>query len=205
MVKKFFVELGRTIVRTVIFIYCKIVYRVKIVGTQNVPKEGALLFCGNHRTYLDPPLIVVTAGRHMRFMAKEELRKNPLFAFLGVLFEGIYVKRDEKDITALKEALKTLKNGGCIGIFPEGTRNGLEKNDGKIKNGAAYMALKTNAKIVPVGIIGPAKKKKKNEIIYGEPIDLSEYITGKKIEKETEDKVSEIIKDKIVELSSKEI
>ena len=136
MVKKFFVELGRTIVRTVIFIYCKIVYRVKIVGTQNVPKEGALLFCGNHRTYLDPPLIVVTAGRHMRFMAKEELRKNPLFAFLGVLFEGIYVKRDEKDITALKEALKTLKNGGCIGIFPEGTRNGLEKNDGKIKNGA---------------------------------------------------------------------
>ena len=114
MVKKFFVELGRTIVRTVIFIYCKIVYRVKIVGTQNVPKEGALLFCGNHRTYLDPPLIVVTAGRHMRFMAKEELRKNPLFAFLGVLFEGIYVKRDEKDITALKEVLKTLKNGGCI-------------------------------------------------------------------------------------------
>jgi 1-acylglycerol-3-phosphate O-acyltransferase len=205
MVKKFFVELGRTIVRTVIFIYCKIVYRVKIVGTQNVPKEGALLFCGNHRTYLDPPLIVVTAGRHMRFMAKEELRKNPLFAFLGVLFEGIYVKRDEKDITALKEALKTLKNGGCIGIFPEGTRNGLEKNDGKIKNGAAYMALKTNAKIVPVGIIGPAKPFSKNEIIYGEPIDLSEYITGKKIEKETEDKVSEIIKDKIVELSSKEI
>lgn len=178
---------------------------MKIVGTQNVPKEGALLFCGNHRTYLDPPLIVVTAGRHMRFMAKEELRKNPLFAFLGVLFEGIYVKRDEKDITALKEALKTLKNGGCIGIFPEGTRNGLEKNDGKIKNGAAYMALKTNAKIVPVGIIGPAKPFSKNEIIYGEPIDLSEYITGKKIEKETEDKVSEIIKDKIVELSSKEI
>lgn len=205
MVKKFFVELGRTIVRTVIFIYCKIVYRVKIVGTQNVPKEGALLFCGNHRTYLDPPLIVVTAGRHMRFMAKEELRKNPLFAFLGVLFEGIYVKRDEKDITALKEALKTLKNGGCIGIFPEGTRNGLEKNDGKIKNGASYMALKTNAKIVPVGIIGPAKPFSKNAIIYGEPIDLSEYITGKKIEKETEDKVSEIIKDKIVELSSKEI
>ncbi len=205
MIKKFFVEIGRTIVRTVIFVYCKIVYRVKIEGTQNVPKEGPLVFCGNHRTYLDPPLIVVTAGRHMRFMAKEELRKNPLFAFLGVLFGGIYVKRDEKDITALKEALKTLKNGGCIGIFPEGTRNGLEKNGGKIKNGAAYMALKTNAKIVPVGIIGPAKPFSKNAIIYGEPIDLSEYITGKKIEKETEDKVSEIIKDKIVELSSKEI
>ena len=203
--KRFFVEIGRIFIRTVIFVYCKIVYRIKIYGKENVPKEGALVFCGNHRTYLDPPLIVVTAGRHMRFMAKEELRKNPLFAFLGVLFEGIYVKRDEKDISALKEALKTLKNGGCIGIFPEGTRNGLEKNDGKIKNGAAYMALKTNAKIIPIGIIGPSKPFTRNAIIYGKPIDLSEYITGKKVEKETEDKVSEIIKDEILKLSKTKI
>ena len=203
--KRFFVEIGRIFIRTVIFVYCKIVYRIKIYGKENVPKEGALVFCGNHRTYLDPPLIVVTAGRHMRFMAKEELRKNPLFAFLGALFEGIYVKRDEKDISALKEALKTLKNGGCIGIFPEGTRNGLEKNDGKIKNGAAYMALKTNAKIIPIGIIGPSKPFTRNAIIYGKPIDLSKYITGKKVEKETEDKVSEIIKDEILKLSKTKI
>ena len=203
--KRFFVEIGRIFIRTVIFVYCKIVYRIKIYGKENVPKEGALVFCGNHRTYLDPPLIVVTAGRHMRFMAKEELRKNPLFAFLGVLFEGIYVKRDEKDISALKEALKTLKNGGWIGIFPEGTRNGLEKNDGKIKNGAAYMALKTNAKIIPIGIIGPSKPFTRNAIIYGKPIDLSKYITGKKVEKETEDKVSEIIKDEILKLSKTKI
>ena len=203
--KRFFVEIGRIFIRTVIFVYCKIVYRIKIYGKENVPKEGALVFCGNHRTYLDPPLIVVTAGRHMRFMAKEELRKNPLFAFLGVLFEGIYVKRDEKDISALKEALKTLKNGGCIGIFPEGTRNGLEKNDGKIKNGAAYMALKTNAKIIPIGIIGPSKPFTRNAIIYGKPIDLSKYITGKKVEKETVDKFSEIIKDEILKLSKTKI
>lgn len=203
--KEILKKIGRVIVRFCILVYCKIVYRVKIIGKENVPKEGNLIFCGNHRTYLDPPLIVVTAGRHMRFMAKEELRKNPLFAFLGVLFEGIYVKRDEKDISALKEALKTLKNGGCIGIFPEGTRNGLEKNDGKIKNGASYMALKTGAKVVPIGIIGKAKPFSKNAIIYGKPLDFSEYITGKKVEKEVEDKVSEIIKNEIIKLSSTEI
>ncbi len=203
--KEFFKRIGRAFIRTVILVYCKIVYRIKIIGKENIPKEGPLLFCGNHRTYLDPPLIVVTAGRHMRFLAKEELRKNPLFALLGVLFEGIYVKRDEKDITALKEALKTLKSGGCIGLFPEGTRNGLEKNDGKIKNGAAYMALKSNAKVVPIGIVGPSKPFTKNAIIYGKPIDLSEYASSKKIEKETEDKVSEIIKNEIVKLSNTEI
>ena len=193
MLKKFI----RVIVRTVIFVYCKIVYRIKIIGC-----DGPLIFCGNHRTYLDPPLIVATAGRHMRFMAKEELRKNPLFAFLGVVFEGIYVKRDEKDISALKEALKTLKSGGCIGLFPEGTRNGLEKNNGKIKNGAAYMALKTNSKVVPIGIVGPSKPFTKNYIIYGEVLDFSEYAESKKIEKDTEDKVSDIIKEKIIELSN---
>lgn len=203
--KKFFRELGKACIRFCILVYCKIVYRVKIIGKENIPKEGALMFCGNHRTYLDPPLIVVTAGRDMRFMAKEELRKNPLFAFLGVLFDGIYVKRDEKDISALKAAIKTLKDGKCIGIFPEGTRNGLEKNNGKLKNGAAYMALKTGAKVVPIGIVGPAKPFSKNAIVYGKPLDFSEYTSNKKIEKDIEDKVSEIIKEEIIKLSKTEI
>lgn len=198
-------KIARVILKFIVYIYCKIVYRLKVIGKENIPKTGTLIFCGNHRTYLDPPLIIITAGRHMRFIAKEELKKNPLFNFLGIVFDGIFVKRDEKDISALKEALKTLKNGGCIALFPEGTRNGLEKNDGKIKNGAAYMALKTNAKIVPIGIVGPAKPFTKNAIIYGEPLDFSEYTTSKKIEKETEEKVSEIIKKEIIKLSNTEI
>jgi 1-acyl-sn-glycerol-3-phosphate acyltransferase len=191
----------RVIVAFCIFIYCKIVYRIKIIGKENVPKEGALLFCGNHRTYLDPPLITVTAGRKMSFMAKEELKKSPLMRFLCYAFDGIWVKRDSKDISSLKTAMKVLKNGGCIGIFPEGTRNGMEKNDGKLKNGAAYMALKTGAQIVPIGIKGPAKPFSKNTIIYGEPLDFSQY-DSKKIDKEVEEKVSETLKEKIIELSS---
>ena len=124
-------KICRVVVAFCIFWYCKIVYKIKIVGKENIPKEGALLFCGNHRTYLDPPLITVTAGRKMSFMAKEELKSNPLMSFLCFAFDGIWVKRDSKDIGSLKTAMKILKNGGCIGIFPEGTRNGMEKNDGK--------------------------------------------------------------------------
>ena len=178
---------------------------MQIIGKENVPKEDAVLFCGNHRTYLDPPLIVVTAGRHMRFMAKEELAKNKFLAFLGVVFEAIYVKRDSKDITAMKEALKTLKNGGCIGLFPEGTRNGLEKNHGKLKNGAAYLALKTGAKIVPIGIQGDSKPFHKSIIVYGKPLDLSKYKDLKKIDEQVEDEVSELLKNEIVRLSTEDI
>lgn len=203
--KEFLKKIGRVIISFLIRTYCRIVYRVKIIGKENIPQEGNLLFCGNHRTYLDPPLIIVTAGRHMRFMAKEELKKNPLFAFLGVVYDGIYVKRDEKDIGPLKTALKTLKDGKCVGLFPEGTRNGLEKNDGKVKNGAAYLALKTNSKVVPIGIVGPAKPFTKNAIVYGKPLDFSEYATTKKLDKDVEEKVSEMIMEEIIKLSKTEI
>ena len=191
----------RGIVTTSIIIYCKIVYRAKIIGKKNIPKEGALVFCGNHRTYLDPPLIVVTATRKMRFIAKEELRQNLLFRFLVFAYDGIYVKRDSKDIGPMKEALKTLKDGGCIGIFPEGTRNGMEKNEGgKLKNGAAYMSLKTNAKIIPIGIKGEPKPFHQVTITYGEPMDFSDLLKEKKA-KELEDYVSEELKKEIIHLS----
>lgn len=199
--KEAFKCVSRGIVSTSIFIYCKIVYRAKIIGKKNIPKDGALVFCGNHRTYLDPPLIVVTASRKMRFIAKEELRKNLLFRFLVFAYDGIYVKRDSKDIGPMKEALKTLKDGGCIGIFPEGTRNGMEKNEGgKLKNGAAYLSLKTGAKIVPIGIKGEPKPFHQVTITYGEPMDFSELLKEKSA-KELEDYVSEELKKEILRLS----
>ena len=197
-------KIGRVIVSFCIITYCRIVYKLKVVGLENVPKEGAVIFCGNHRTYLDPPAIVVTAGRHMRFLAKEELRKNPLFAFLKFLYDGIYVKRDSKDITAMKEAMKTLKNGGCVGMFPEGTRNGLEKNDGKMKSGACYMALKTNAMIVPIGIQGEAKPFKRTTLVYGKPINFSEKYNLKE-DKDAADKATEELKDAIVALTKVDV
>ena len=197
-----FRRMSKAFVKGVIYGYCKLIFRTRIIGKENIPLDGPVIFCGNHRTYLDPQLIVVTAGRDMRFLAKEELTKNPFLSLLGWLFGAIYVKRDEKDLTAVKESLKTLKSGGCIGIFPEGTRNGLEKNNGQIKSGAAYLAIKTGAKIVPIGIIGPSKPFTKNAIIYGKPLDFSEY---KALGKEAEEKASEILKEKIVELASKDV
>jgi 1-acyl-sn-glycerol-3-phosphate acyltransferase len=192
--------ISRFIVTWSIRIYCKIVYRYEVIGKENVPKEGAFIFCGNHRSYLDPPIMVITCPRKMRFMAKEELRKNGLFGFLCYAYNAIYVKRDSKDIGPLKEALKELKNGGCIGIFPEGTRNGIEKNEGKVKNGAAYMSLKTGAKLVPVGISGEEKPWHKITINYGKPLDYSELLKEKSA-KELEDFVSEELMKKIIELS----
>ena len=196
--KKAFKEVIKWIGRGAIYIWCKIYYRAEIKGLENIPKEGPLIFCGNHRTYLDPPLMVVTAKRDMRFLAKEELYKNKFLSFLGWVFEAIPVKRDEKDITAIKESLKALKNGQCIALFPEGTRNGLEKGE-KTKDGVAFFAVRSGAKVVPCGIKGGTKQNRKVTITYGKPLDYSKY-KGEK-DKDILDKITKEIMDDIIELA----
>jgi len=197
--KKAFKNVLKVIVKSAILLWCKIAHRVKVEGIENVPKDGALIFCGNHRTFLDPPLIVVTAKREVHFLAKEELYKNPFLAFLGWTFEGIKVKRDAKDITAIKTSLKYLKNGECLALFPEGTRNGLEKGE-KVKDGAAFFALRTGAKVIPIGISGKTGHFSKVKIKYGEPLDYSKY-KNEEDEKKALEEITEDIMKHIIELS----
>ena len=196
--KKAFKEVIKWIVRGAIYIWCKIYYRVEIIGLENIPKEGPLIFCGNHRSYLDPPLLVATAKRDMKFLAKEELYKNKFLAFLGWVFEAIPVKRDEKDISAIKTSLKDLKEGKCIALFPEGTRNGLEKGE-KVKDGVAFFAVRSGAKVLPCGIKGGTKENRKVTITYGKPLDYSKYKGSK--DKEILEKITNEVMENIIDLA----
>ena len=196
--KKFFKRIVKWVVRGAIYIWCKIYYRAEIIGLENVPKDGALIFCGNHRSYLDPPLMVATAKRDMKFLAKEELYENKFLKFLGWAFEAIPVKRDEKDVSAIKNSLKVLKNGDCIALFPEGTRNGLEKGE-KVKDGVAFFAVRSGAKVVPCGIQVGTKENKKVIIKYGKPLDYSKYKGTK--DKEVLDNITNEIMQNIVNLT----
>ena len=197
--KKKLKNIIKVIVRSGILLWCKIAHRVKIEGREDIPKDGALIFCGNHRTFLDPPLIVVTAKRDVHFLAKEELYKNPFLAFLGWAFDAIKVKRDAKDINAVKSSLKYLKKGECIALFPEGTRNGLAKGE-KVKDGAAFFALRTGAKVVPIGISGKTGHFSKVTIKYGKPLDYSEYKKAED-EKKALEEITEDIMNHIIELT----
>lgn len=191
-------EILRVIVKYSIIVINTIFYRIKVVGRENIPKEGAFILCGNHRSYLDAPLIVTNSKRKVRFMAKEELKNNVITRLAVYIFNAIYVKREAKDVGAMKEVLKTLKNGEGVGIFPEGTRNGMEKGI-EAKNGVSYFALNSDAVIIPVGIKGKLKPFHKITITFGSPIDISEYKKDKK-NKENVEKVTNIIMEKIVEL-----
>ena len=120
-------------------------------------------------------------------------------AYLGKVFNVILVKRNDKDTGPIKQSLKTLKSNQCIALFPEGTRNGLKKGE-KVKGGASFFALNSNAAIIPVGIKGGEKPFKKATITYGKPLNLEEYKQTRK-EKETVEKVTNLIMDNILELT----
>ena len=108
-------KISKGIVIVVLNIALRTIYRMKVVGVKNIPKEGALIFCGNHKSYMDPPAIAVTNRRRMGFLAKEELKSNPLFAFLAWTFECIWVKRDSKDVAPLKKSISMLKKRKLFG------------------------------------------------------------------------------------------
>lgn len=176
-----------------------VIFRVKKIGEDNIPKEGKFILCGNHVHALDAPVIIVTAKRQIRFVAKEELYKNHIIKFLAGVFDIIKIKRDSADMDAIKEILKALKNEQIVGIFPEGTRNGMKKNK-DLKTGAAYIALKTNTKVIPVGVKGSFKPFTKVILTYGKPMDFSQY-NEMKNDKNIQEKVTKEIMDEVIRLS----
>lgn len=185
----------RKTVKVILSTVYKIAFRVKITG--KVPESGGYIICCNHINYLDAAAIVLFNKRKVNFVAKEDLFTHGILMWLGHLFDAIPIKRDMQDIDAMKRCLKVLKNGELLGIFPEGTRKGMEKNM-KAKNGAAFMAIKSKVKVIPVGIHGTFKPFSKVYVNYGEPIDITNFT------KENLDEATDIIMNNIVMLTKKE-
>ncbi len=136
----------------VLYFFQKIFYRIEVEGIQNIPAIGPLVLASNHTSSHDIIILGCTSTRQIHFMAKQELfDKNALLAayFRGA---GVFpVRRGQNDRKAIAVALRYLKRGKVLGMFPEGKRfAALERG----KTGVARLAMKTKAEVVPVAIIG---------------------------------------------------
>jgi 1-acyl-sn-glycerol-3-phosphate acyltransferase len=159
-------------------------YRTRLVGEENIPDGGAIL-CGNHVSNMDPVLLWIVAPRPVRFMAKREAWGNPLMAW-GL--RGVWafpVSRGEPDRRAIATASEALAEGHLVGIFPEGTRH--HEGMGEGQGGAAFLAIRNNVPVVPLGVRGTDRIRPKGTrfprfprvtISYGAPIDPSEFTEG---------------------------
>lgn len=175
----------RLLTRAVILafrIYCGIVRPVRITGEENIPAEGGFMLCPNHVSFLDPVMCILYLKRKIRFMGKMELFKYKLVA--GVLRDvGAFpVDRGHADLTAVREAIKTLTSGQGLGIFPQGTRS-ADNQHTQMHGGAALIVQRTGSPVIPMYIDGPYKYFRKTNIRIGTPIDLSEF--GRKCDAQT--------------------
>ena len=188
----------RIIIKTLFKIIAIILYRPKIVGKENIPKETGALLCPNHVHNLDSAVIVAMFHRKVNVLAKEELFKNKFMCWLADIF-GIYpVKRGTADLQAIKVSLRLLKHDEILLMFPEGTRNGMAKGK-KPKNGAVLIAATAGKPIIPIGIQGSFKPFRKVVVNIGKPIEYSQYKDGVK-DKELATKLTEELMNEVVRL-----
>lgn len=169
-----------------------LVYRIEIEGKEYIPAEGKGIVCSNHFSLLDPVLIGTFLPRKINYMAKEELFSNKVFATILTKLGVFPVKRGGADISAIKTALKLLKDDEVLGIFPEGTRS----KAGEVleaKPGLAMIAIRSQSPIVPAAIIGNYKPFSKVKIKIGKPINLSSYYDKKPTTEEYQQLSQEVL------------
>ncbi len=173
-----------SILNFIVRIFCKLIFFVEIKGEENIPKEGAAILAVNHVSFWDPPIILAFIKRPMRTMAKAELFRHKLLAPFLRMAGAFPVHRGTNDITAIKTALRTLKEGGLFTIFPTGTRNKPGDNV-DAKAGVALIASKSGAPVIPIAIRGGYKPFKKVTIHIGTPL----YVKGENGTKPSSDEL----------------
>ena len=193
-------KIVRFFVKSFIRFLYRVIYRVKKIGQKDISEDESYIICANHLNYLDATAVVVFNKKNIRFICKHTIFKHKFLNWILHLVDAIPINREKNDIEAMKRSIKALKNNELLGIFPEGTRKGMEKNV-QVKNGAAFMALRSKVKVIPLGIQGSFKPFTKVCLNYGKPLDFSKYY-GKEKDKEVLDIVTKEIMDNIVMLTN---
>lgn len=144
-------KLGAGLARVCLFTFA----RWEVEGREVVPPRGRLLLVANHQSNADPPVVAAAIRRRVWFVGKQELFRNPISA--AVLHAwGIHpVERNGRDAEGLRWILRMLEQEQVVAIFPEGTRS--PRGMRAANRGVAFIALKSQATLLPVAITGTEK------------------------------------------------
>ena len=157
------------------------------------------IFVGNHLSYLDVVAVAIATDKPVHFIAKKDLFEKGLMKKFVTKCECIPVSRDGTDVKAVMQAMKYLKGGQSIVIFPEGTRNKTCDTFLPFRSGAAAISIKTKTPIVPVVQIKKIRFFRRSHFYYGEPIEFGEYY-DKKLTEEDIQQCDEALRDKMLEM-----
>jgi len=164
------------LVRGIGRLYLRLLRGLEVRNAHLVPREGPLIICPNHIDWVDPVVVACGTARLITFMAKSELFRNRLAGWFLRQLHAFPVRRGESDRPALRISLETLRRGGVLGIFPEGTRS----KTGRLQSpepGAAVIALRTGATVIPAGVQG-TQGSRPVTLVWGEPFRPGEVVAG---------------------------
>ena len=179
--------------RAVVLALGRLVLGFTIHGAEKVPREGALIVAANHRRYADPVFVCMAVPRRIQWMAKKELFVSlfdRFFYFIG----AFPVDRKKGARAALRTGLDLLAAGWALGIFPEGTRRkGYDPEDAP-KSGAAMLASRASAPILPVfvdRVPGPVVRMRggRLHVYVGDPIKLDDMTRQRQDRREAADRI----------------
>ena len=157
-----------------------VVLRIHVIGGDKEPDRGGFIVCANHIAASDPILLCYAFRKHqVCFMAKKELFKIPLLSSLIRMLGAFPIDRGGNDVGAIKTAVSLIKEGKCMGIFPQGHRYpAVDPRATKKKNGAALISARTEADVIPAYILYKDRTFKlfrKAYVIVGDPIPFETF------------------------------
>ncbi len=160
-----------SLIKPFLWIASHVVYKYRCEGRKNIPTEGSLIIACNHVAFSDPALIIVNCPRKIYYMAKSELFENKAFAVLLKNMNAFPVRRWSADRNALKYAVKVLRKGEVLGIFPEGRRVRGGAKPVEARKGIGYIARISHSDILPCCIFKINKRfRSEIRLVYGEVI-----------------------------------
>jgi 1-acyl-sn-glycerol-3-phosphate acyltransferase len=166
------------VLRRIVYGFCRLFWRVEVHGREHVPASGAFVLAPVHRSNVDTPLASTVTRRRMRFMGKDAVWKYRFTAWFFTTAGGFPVHRGTADRDAMRMLIHVLEHGEPVVMFPEGTRQSGPVVQ-ELFDGPAYVATRTGAPIVPVGIGGSERAMPKGAkfvrpvkivLVVGEPI-----------------------------------
>ena len=188
--------------------YTRLVYRVRVVGREHVPKRGPYIIAPSHRSMLDIPLAGAITVRRIRFMGKAPLFRVPVLGAIFRALGGFPVERDGSDFGPLRDSLRILDSGEPLVVYPEGTRQRGRKI-APLQAGAAYLGAKANVAIVPIGIAGAEETFRSRRgllpgfgrivVVVGEPIPPP-VRSGSVVKRSSVDELSDTLRERLQKL-----
>ena len=174
----------RAICCVILKLVMRIYFKINIINVERFEKlKTGCIVAPNHVSAWDTILVPAFSKRIMYMMAKEELFHGKIKNWFFKELKAFPVKRGKNDLSAIKTAIKLLKDGKSICMFPEGTRN-KDGKDLEFKTGAIMIACTAKVPIIPVGLVSDFKFRSKVDVVYGEPIYFDEYYDHKMTKEE---------------------